>query len=154
MLASYEVIDHNLTTVFATALVSNATEDTYVWLLENFMVVMNGKAPSSAITDGDLGMKKSINRVFSQSYHRLCAWHMLHNATSNVGIPYFMPWLKKCMFGDYDVVKFEELWDEMVMKFGLEDNAWIRDLYAREKNVGHRSYYGEIFRRHKDDVTL
>lgn len=120
---------HNQTIVFATALVSNETEETYVWLLEEFFNAMNQKAPVSAITDGDVAMKNDINRVFPYAHHRLYACHLLRNAMTNVGLTNFMAYLKKCMLGDYEVVKFEELWDEMDEKFSLQDNSWIADLY-------------------------
>jgi len=34
---------HNQTVVFATAIVANEVEDTYVWLLDQFVEVMKGK---------------------------------------------------------------------------------------------------------------
>ncbi|MCH79649.1 protein FAR1-RELATED SEQUENCE 5-like, partial [Trifolium medium] len=70
--------------VFATALVSKENEETYVWLLEQFMEAMEGKMPISVITDGDLAMKNAIRRVFPRAHRRLCAWHLLRNAISNV----------------------------------------------------------------------
>lgn len=42
-------------------------------LLEQFLEAMNGKSPSSIITDGDVAMKNSIKRVFLSAHHRLCA---------------------------------------------------------------------------------
>jgi len=36
---------HNQIVVYATAVVSNEVEDTYVWLLDQFMEVMKGKIP-------------------------------------------------------------------------------------------------------------
>jgi len=55
---------HNQTIIFATALVSNETEETYVWLLEQMMEAMEGKAPTSVITDDDLSMRNAIRNVF------------------------------------------------------------------------------------------
>ncbi|KAJ1377177.1 MULE transposase domain [Sesbania bispinosa] len=89
------VNNHNQTTVFASAIVSDETEQTYVWLLEQLAQVMKGKAPSSVITDGDLAMGNAIRKVFPNAHHRLCAWHLLRNATSNVGIPDFMTYFKR-----------------------------------------------------------
>lgn len=74
------------------------------------------------ITDGDLAMKNAISRVFPNAHHRLCAWHLLRNASSNVNILDFLSYMRICMLGDYDVDIFEEKWDEMVRKFELEDN--------------------------------
>jgi hypothetical protein len=63
---------HNQTIVFAAAIVTNETEQTYVWLLEQFMEAMKGKAPTSVITDGDLAMRNAIRRIFPHTHHRLC----------------------------------------------------------------------------------
>ncbi|KAJ1415153.1 MULE transposase domain [Sesbania bispinosa] len=92
------VNNHNQTIVFASAIVSDETEQTYVWLLEQLAQVMKGKAPSSVITDGDLALRNAIRKVFPNAHHRLCAWHLLRNATSNVGIPDFMTYFKRCKF--------------------------------------------------------
>ena len=75
---------HNHTIVFTTAVVSDETEPTYVWLLERFLETMKGKAPVSVITDGDNAMRGAIRRVFPSAHHRLCAWHLMRNATSNI----------------------------------------------------------------------
>ncbi|KAF1862439.1 hypothetical protein Lal_00026973 [Lupinus albus] len=61
---------HKQTTVFATVVVSNETDETYVWLLEKFFEAMNGKHPKFVITDGDLSMKNAIRRVFPEVHHR------------------------------------------------------------------------------------
>lgn len=124
---------HNQTIIFATAVVSNEVEGTYVWLLEQFLAAMKGKHPTSVITDGDMAMRNAIRKVFPNNYHRLCAWHLLRNVMSNIGIPDFIPYFKKCMLGDMDVWKFEMLWTEMVQRFGLEDNNWINELYEKKK---------------------
>ncbi|XP_072090509.1 protein FAR1-RELATED SEQUENCE 5-like isoform X1 [Arachis hypogaea] len=44
---------HNQTCVFATALVSCESQESYVWVLEQFLECMGGVAPKSVITDGD-----------------------------------------------------------------------------------------------------
>uniref|UniRef100_K7KWG9 MULE transposase domain-containing protein n=1 Tax=Glycine max TaxID=3847 RepID=K7KWG9_SOYBN len=99
---------HNQTIVFAAAIVTDETEETYVWLLEQLLVAMKGKAPCSIITDGGLAMRNAITRVMSSVFHKLCL-----------------------MLGDFEVVKFEEKWKEMVATFELEDNTWIAELYEK-----------------------
>ncbi|XP_045807515.1 protein FAR1-RELATED SEQUENCE 5-like [Trifolium pratense] len=136
---------HNQTIIFATAVVSNEVEGTYVWLLEQFLLAMKGKAPVSVITDGDVAMRNAIRRVCPNSYHRLCAWHLLRNAMSNIGNLEFIPYLKKCMLGDNDVWKFEKLWNEMIDKFGLQDNSWIKELYQKKKMWSTAHIRGHFF---------
>lgn len=107
------VNNHNQTVIFATALVSDETEQKYVLLLEQFVDAMKGKAPVSVTTDGDLAMKNAIKSAFPYVHHRLCVWHLICNANSNVHILGFMKSFKKCMLGDFEVGKFENLWDEI-----------------------------------------
>ncbi|XLT68781.1 hypothetical protein HN873_025220 [Arachis hypogaea] len=78
-------------------LVANEKEETYTWLLQQFLEAMKGKAPGCVIADRDNAMKKAIEYVFPNAYHRLCAWHLLRNATSNLSNPTFTYEFKKCM---------------------------------------------------------
>ncbi|KAF1892240.1 hypothetical protein Lal_00036601 [Lupinus albus] len=64
---------HKQTIVFDAGIVSNETEETYVWLLGNFLEAMNEKHPKCVTTDGDFSMKNAIKRVFPAAHHRLCA---------------------------------------------------------------------------------
>ncbi|KAF1862471.1 hypothetical protein Lal_00027005 [Lupinus albus] len=64
---------HKKTIEFVDVVVSNETEETYMWLLEKFLEAMNRKQPKCVITDGDLSMKNAIKRVFREAHHRLCA---------------------------------------------------------------------------------
>ncbi|XP_016178863.1 protein FAR1-RELATED SEQUENCE 5-like [Arachis ipaensis] len=116
---------HNQMAVFAAALVADEKEETYVWLLQQLKTSMKGKAPVSIITDGDRQMKSAIEQVFPEAHHRLCAWHLLRNATSNIGKPKFTRMFRDCMLGDYEVRTFQRKWFEMVEKFGVADKRWI-----------------------------
>ncbi|KAL3016462.1 hypothetical protein AAZX31_06G214500 [Glycine max] len=100
------------------------TEETYVWLLEQLLVAMKGKAPCSIITDGDLAMRNVITRVMLGVSHRLCAWHLLRNALSH-----------KLMLGDF----------EMVATFELEDNSWIAELYEKRMKWSTAHLRGHFF---------
>ncbi|GAU39404.1 hypothetical protein TSUD_323520 [Trifolium subterraneum] len=126
-LVVFSVVNHhNQTTVFATAIVANETEETYVWLLECLLEVMNGKMPKSVITDGDLAMKNAIRRGIPNAHHRLCAWHLIRNATSN---------------------------NDMVTEYGVEDNHWVLDMYEKKEMwaTAHiREAYAETIELLKD----
>ncbi|KAL2957679.1 hypothetical protein AAZX31_18G163600 [Glycine max] len=136
---------HNQTIVFAAAIVTDETEETYVWLLEQFLEAMKGKAPSSIITDGDLAMRNAITRVMPSVFHKLCAWHLLRNALSHVGDKQVLKWLKNLMLGDFEVVTFEEKWKEMIATFELEDNSWIGELYEKRMKWSPAHLRGNFF---------
>lgn len=136
---------HNQTIIFATFVVSNEVEGTYVWLLEQLLVATKGKTPVSIIKDGDIAMKNAIKKVFPKSYHRLCAWHLIRNAMTNIGNLDFILFFKRCMLGDHDVWKFENLLNEMVEKFGLQDNRWINEMYEKRKMWAASHIRGSFF---------
>ncbi|XP_020982341.1 protein FAR1-RELATED SEQUENCE 5-like [Arachis duranensis] len=99
---------HNQIVVFGSALVTDESKEVYVWLLQQLLAAMKGKAHISVITNGAPPMRFAIETVFSNAHHRLCAWHLIRNATSNVGNPKFTSMLKKCMLGDYEISVFEQ----------------------------------------------
>ena len=64
---------HNQSLIFDSAIVSDETEENYMWLLQQFVEAMDGKAPVSVITDGDLSMRNAIRTIFPNDHHCLCA---------------------------------------------------------------------------------
>ncbi|XP_057723744.1 protein FAR1-RELATED SEQUENCE 5-like [Arachis stenosperma] len=136
---------HNQTVVFAAALVADEKEETYVWLLQQLQTSMKGKAPVSIITDGDRQIKSAIEQVFPEVHHRLCAWHLLRNATSNIGKPKFTKMFRDCMLGDYEVRTFQRKWFEMVEKFGVADKRWVQDMYERRHSWATAHILGKFF---------
>ena len=116
-----------------------------MWLLRQFLEAMDGKTPISVITDGDLSMRNAIRRVFPNAHHRLCAWHLARNATSNIKNPKFVPKFKRCMFGDFDIEEFESIWVELVAEFGLENNKWIHDLFKKREQWSTAHIRGRFY---------
>ncbi|RYR08057.1 hypothetical protein Ahy_B05g075603 [Arachis hypogaea] len=136
---------HNQTVVFGAALVSNERKSTYVWLLKQLLIAMKGKTPTSVITDGHPSMALAIQEVFPNAHHRLCAWHLMHNATSNIHKPQFTKMFTKLMLGDYEVGVFEQKWEEMVGFFGVEDREWIVDMYGKRNMWATAHIRGKFF---------
>jgi len=48
------------------------------------------------------------------------------------------------MFGDHEVWKFEKLWNEMVIEFGLEENSWINEMFEK-RNMWATTHIRGIF---------
>ncbi|RYR68230.1 hypothetical protein Ahy_A03g014709 [Arachis hypogaea] len=92
-------------------------------------------------------MKSAIEQVFPDAHHRLCAWHLLRNATSNIGKPKFTRMFRDCMLGDYEVRTFQRKWFEMVEKFGVADKRWVQDMYERRHSWATAHIRGKFFAR-------
>jgi len=139
------VNNHNSTIIFGGAIVADEKEETYVWVLSRFLEAMSGKSPTVVITDGDLSMKNAIKQVFPNAYHRLCVWHLIRNASSNIGDPAFVNEFRKCMLGDYEIGEFSKKWAETVDSFGLHDNNWIKETYMKRKAWATAHIRGHFF---------
>lgn len=92
---------------------------------------MEGKCSSSVITDGDMAMRNAIIKVWPNAHHRLCAWHLLWNVTSNIRSPNFLSRFRQCMLGDYKIDHFNRKLANMVAEFGLENNNWVKDMFEK-----------------------
>ncbi|XP_020989536.1 protein FAR1-RELATED SEQUENCE 5-like [Arachis duranensis] len=145
LIVFFGINHHNQTIVFAAALVANESEETYSGLLERFLEAMKEKAPECVITDGHRAMRKAIEKIFPMAYHRLCAWHLLLNATLILANPAFTFEFKKCMLFYYEVSEFEARWERLVTELQFQDNQWVCDLYDRRKMWAMAHIRGHFF---------
>ncbi|XP_035837194.1 protein FAR1-RELATED SEQUENCE 5-like [Helianthus annuus] len=70
-------VDHHKNCVtFAAALLYDETIESFTWMLEQFLET-HVKQPRLVLTDQDPAMKQAIAKVFNESVHRLCMWHIM-----------------------------------------------------------------------------
>ncbi|KAL5831747.1 hypothetical protein ACOSQ4_017101 [Xanthoceras sorbifolium] len=74
---------------------------------------MGGHHPVSIITDQDFAMRGAIAKVFPNSHHRLCLWHIKKKFVEKLS----------------HIKEFEEQWKSLMMENGLEINEWLNHLY-------------------------
>lgn len=67
---------HHQSILFGCALLQDETEKSFTWLFETWLMAMGGKSPVSIITDQDKAMCGAISKVFPNTRHRLCLWHI------------------------------------------------------------------------------
>uniref|UniRef100_A0A7N0ZSB2 SWIM-type domain-containing protein n=1 Tax=Kalanchoe fedtschenkoi TaxID=63787 RepID=A0A7N0ZSB2_KALFE len=67
---------HRQSILFGAALLEDETEGTFIWLFEQFLNCMFHKQPLTIITDQDGAMRNAIRKIFCNTRHRLCAWHI------------------------------------------------------------------------------
>ncbi|XP_048424969.1 protein FAR1-RELATED SEQUENCE 5-like [Pyrus x bretschneideri] len=94
---------------------------------------MGNKQPKTIFTDEDQAMANAIEQVFTGTRHRLCTWHIAHNATKNISSlyanPEFRTHFNKVFGGCQSVPEFEVAWDSMTSKFNLQTHPWLNKLY-------------------------
>ncbi|KAH9668083.1 protein FAR1-RELATED SEQUENCE 5 [Citrus sinensis] len=135
---------HRRSIVFGFALLSDETEHTYTWLLQTFLLAMEGKQPKTVITDGDKAMRNAISNKFLEAHHRLCCWHLGRNAQANVNKD-FTADFQRCMLRPYTEEQFEVKWKEIVQRHNVESHEWVMKMY-REKAMWAEAYLrGKFF---------
>ncbi|XP_021743995.1 protein FAR1-RELATED SEQUENCE 5-like [Chenopodium quinoa] len=126
--------NHWKNTMFACSFIGDETTDSFVWLFETFKKAMGGKCPVSLFTDQDATMAAAIPKVFPNTRHRLCLWHLIQNAVTRFGVlksdDTFKAAFMKCLSGCINEAQFEVCWDSMMTKYKLKNNSWFKRLYS------------------------
>uniref|UniRef100_K3ZBY4 Protein FAR1-RELATED SEQUENCE n=1 Tax=Setaria italica TaxID=4555 RepID=K3ZBY4_SETIT len=113
--------------------------NTFEWLFGAFKNCMSGgRDPRCILTDQDSSMAAAIKKVFKQTQHRLCRWHMLKKYKAE---------LKK-LYKIHDGLKielitvinhpltpteFEFAWNELVDEYGIREDDTIQGLWESRK---------------------
>ena len=75
--------NHNRCILFGVALLASEAAKRYTWLLKRFKKIF-GHAPKVVVTDQDPAMKIAIEKIFPDSRHRLCMWHIMQKLSGKV----------------------------------------------------------------------
>jgi zinc finger SWIM domain-containing protein 3 len=100
-------------------------------------MAMFGKHPSTIFTDQCATMAAAIRIVFPNTRHRLCLWHIYQDVAKHLSHvinehPQFLAEFKNCVYEERSVAYFNEIWNELMVKYNLEDNSWLNNLYRGE----------------------
>jgi zinc finger SWIM domain-containing protein 3 len=125
---------HKQRIIFGAALLYNETIESFVWLFNTLLMAMSGKHPSTIFIDQCAAMAVAIRIVFPNTSHCLCLWHIYQNAAKNLShvineYRQFLAQFKKCIYEERSVAYFNEIWNELLVKYNLEDNSWLNNLY-------------------------
>ncbi|XP_028783199.1 protein FAR1-RELATED SEQUENCE 5-like [Neltuma alba] len=128
-------INHHWQNVmFGCAFLMNESAESFEWLFDQFLKSMGNRPPQTIVTDQDAAMAKAIEKIFPNTRHRLCLWHISKNAPSHLGSlncdSDFQSYFQKCMRMCDSEEEFEITWDEMIRKFELNDHKWLNRMYT------------------------
>ncbi|XP_057435267.1 protein FAR1-RELATED SEQUENCE 5-like [Lotus japonicus] len=126
--------NHSQSILYGCALLQDELEASFVWLFKTWLQAMGGKKPISIITDQDLAMKAAMAKVFPESRHRLCLWHIIKKFPEKLAHIYhkqsiFKRDMKRCIRGSHSIQSFEEEWMRIMVEYNLKENEWLQGLY-------------------------
>ncbi|KAJ9535115.1 hypothetical protein OSB04_un001806, partial [Centaurea solstitialis] len=128
---------HGQSILFGGALLEKEKEETFEWLFENFLKCMFSKHPRAIITDQDKAMGNAIKKVFPNTRHRYCAWHIKKHE-----LDHLRPF--KAHYSDFEetyrkwvksdtIEEFETQREVLRDKYNFEGNCWMMEMYNQQK---------------------
>ncbi|XP_047153908.1 protein FAR-RED IMPAIRED RESPONSE 1-like [Vigna umbellata] len=112
-----------------------SSEDTalFVWLFQCGLRCMRNKAPDGIITDQRRVLANAIEEVFPNTRHMWCLWHIMKKLPEKFqAYKNYVAIKSKLNTLIYECgcpTKFENDWEELLTKHGLEENEWLCNLY-------------------------
>ncbi|XP_061355815.1 protein FAR1-RELATED SEQUENCE 5-like [Gastrolobium bilobum] len=96
---------------------------------------MNGKHPVAIITDQDLAISNAVSKVFPNTKHRFCLWHIMKKFPEKLSHLYhdhasFKRHLNDCIWSSKSTQEFEDRWQRFLIQYGLIENEWLNVLYT------------------------
>ncbi|KAK9048213.1 hypothetical protein SSX86_032824 [Deinandra increscens subsp. villosa] len=129
-------VDHHKKCVtFASALLYDETTESFTWMLECFLKA-HGTQPKLVLTDQDRAMRQAILKVFNESEHRLCMWHIMYKLPHKIKGDILQnnnlrKRIHKLVWNKYiNSSEFEEKWNLLMADCKLENHKWLRKVFA------------------------
>ncbi|GJW77434.1 FAR1-related sequence 5-like protein [Tanacetum coccineum] len=140
--------NHQKCVTFGAALLSDETTKSFCWMLEAFLKT-HKKQPPFAVTNQDSTLRNVVVKMFPDSHHRLCMWHITEKLPGKVlgdlaANTNFRKDFHKLVWNVYIGPEvFKQRWDDMISRYNLHENKWMSDMYSiRERWVP--SYFKEM----------
>ncbi|KAL4588735.1 hypothetical protein LXL04_001630 [Taraxacum kok-saghyz] len=129
---------HGQSIIFGGALLENEKEETFEWLFEHFLKCMFSKYLNAINTDQDKAIGNAIKKVFPNSQHRFCTWHIKrheleHLRTYITSYSDFQESYRRWLKSD-TIEEFEATWDVIRGKHKVENGSWLSDMYTQRKH--------------------
>ncbi|KAL7614457.1 hypothetical protein Lser_V15G09002 [Lactuca serriola] len=126
--------NHRKSVISAVGLLSSETIESYLWLLKTFLKTF-GKQPTVVLTDEDAPMKIAIDRIFIDSRHRLCMWHITQKLPSKVCAEVsndmkFKKRFNKLIWNSrIDASEFDNRWRSFIEDYKLQEVSWFSKMF-------------------------
>ncbi|KQK15751.1 protein FAR1-RELATED SEQUENCE 5 [Brachypodium distachyon] len=144
---------HKQTVIFGAALLYDESFEAFRWLFDTFKMAMNGTHPKTLLTDRSSVISEAVAASWPATAHRYCVWQIYQNALQQLSHAFHGSRtleydFKRCLFDCEDEAEFLAAWREMLEKYDLEDNQWLKDLFALKEKwalpYGRRAFYADM----------
>ncbi|KAJ6764133.1 PROTEIN FAR1-RELATED SEQUENCE 10-RELATED [Salix koriyanagi] len=97
---------------------------------------MSGCRPKSIIADQDMAIQQAIGHVFPGTRHRFSMWQIREKERENLRSvsTEFKYEYEKCIYESQTNAEFNTMWNALVNKYGLKENAWLKEMYEKRES--------------------
>lgn len=139
---------HRQSILFGCALLANEKEKSFIWLFQEWKKCMCGKDPGVIITDQDHAICNAIKKVFPNTRHRFCSWHIEKHITERLHLlrssnQAFCDEYKAWFYSE-TILESESRWELLKKKYDLNNNIWLMNLYEM-RHQWVPAYFRDIF---------
>ncbi|XP_024972172.1 protein FAR1-RELATED SEQUENCE 8-like [Cynara cardunculus var. scolymus] len=123
---------HGQTISLGCALLADESQETYTWLLRAWLTCMWGRPPQTIITDPSMTLQSAIAEIFPRAHHRLClplVVERILESLANLESEVLPTVLNSIIYNSIKVEEFEVAWDDMIQRFAIRDNEYLRKLF-------------------------
>jgi len=121
--------------VLGCALLPDETVETFKWVFEKWMIAMGNLPPDHIMTDQDQQMDTAIKKVFPNTIHRCCVYHVINVAKRKLGPLLvdghpFADAFYSCIYGTDTEYEFELCWQHMLHVHGMGANTHLQNMWG------------------------
>lgn len=138
---------HKQPVLLGCALIANESKESFSWLFQTWLQAMSGCCPKSIIADQDMAIQQAIAQVFPRTRHRFSMWQIRSKEREFFrSMPSeFMNEYEKCIYQSQTNIEFNSMWTELVNKYGLKENLWLKQMYEKRESWVPLYLHGTFF---------
>ncbi|GLT42055.1 hypothetical protein SLA2020_160770 [Shorea laevis] len=127
---------HKQPVLLGCALIANESKESFTWLFRTWLRAMSGCHPKSIIADQDVAIQQAIADVLPGTHHRFSMWQFRAKERENLRSmsDEFRYEYEKCIYHGQSTVEFDTAWTALITKYGLQEHAWLKDIYEKRKS--------------------
>ncbi|XP_021716388.1 protein FAR1-RELATED SEQUENCE 4-like isoform X2 [Chenopodium quinoa] len=116
------------------ALIADESVHTFLWLIQTWLMAVGGQPPLVVLTGENNALQTAIAELLPDTRHYFSLWHIFEKIPKqleyiNIWLEDFVEKFNQCIYRSWTAEQFDKIWLELLEKFELQDDEWLRSMY-------------------------